>query len=457
MDYRNLYERTPIHRLFVIVALPSTVSMLVSSLYQILDGAFVGHILGAEAFAAINLVMPLVILNFSLADLVGVGSSVPIALRLGEKDERAASNLFSSACLLIVLLGVAIGGALFFLAEPLLRLMGAEAPLVEGAARYLRVYAASAPLTTIVFAVDNYLRICGKVHFSMVVNILMSIISICLEFLFLYVFRWGIGSAALATCSGMFLCALIALWPFWRGRLPLRFTRPKLDRETLRSILANGAPSFLNNMAGRIPSIAINILLLRLGGAPAVAAYGVLMYVDSIFQPILYGLCDSVQPAIGYNCGAGNYLRVDAIRRHCFAICGALSALMCLALFRARDGLVALFVQTEEAALLALSAQALTLFAFAYLTRWVAMVAQSYLSALGKAGAATLLSLSVALIFPLMALAALRPLGLNGIWLNMPVSCLLAAVLSVALLHATRRRAPACPQAVEPKVAADPE
>ena len=440
MDYQTLYERTPVNRLFAIVALPSTVSMLVSSLYQVLDGAFVGRILGAEAFAAINLAMPLVIINFALADLIGVGSSVPIAIRLGERDEAAASNLFSSACLLIALLGVAIGGALFLLAEPLLGLMGAGQPLVEGGAQYLRVYALSAPFTTIVFAVDNYLRICGKVRFSMVVNILMSFASIILEFLFLYVFEFGIWGAALATCLGMFLCALIALWPFWRGLLPLRFTRPRLDRGTVRCILANGTPSFLNNTAGRITSIVINVFLLRLGGAPAVAAYGVLMYVDSVFQPVLYGRCDALQPAIGYNHGAGNHRRVDAIRRRCFLICGALSALMTAAVFWGRDALVGLFVQAEEPALLTLSTQALALFAFAYLPRWVAMVAQTYLSALGKAGAATVLSLSVALLFPLLALFALRPLGLSGIWLNMPVSCLMAALLSVGLLCATRRR-----------------
>ena len=114
MEYKTLYEHTSIRRLIIIVALPSAVGMLVSSLYQILDGAFVGHILGAEAFAAINLVMPLVIINFSLADLVGVGSSVPIAHRLGQKDEKTASNIFSSACLLIVLCGLLIGESVRF-------------------------------------------------------------------------------------------------------------------------------------------------------------------------------------------------------------------------------------------------------------------------------------------------------------------------------------------------------
>lgn len=439
MEYKTLYEHTSIRRLIIIVALPSAVGMLVSSLYQILDGAFVGHILGAEAFAAINLVMPLVIINFSLADLVGVGSSVPIAHRLGQKDEKTASNIFSSACLLIVLCGVLIGGALYFWAESILRLMGASDSLVKSSVEYLRVYALSAPVTTIVFAVDNYLRICGKVHFSMAINILMSIICIGLEFLFLFILRMGVGGAALGTCLGMFVCALVAFWPFWRGKTPLKFTRPIMDKKLLRDIFANGLPSFLNNLAGRVPSIVINIFLLRLGGAPAVAAYGVLMYIDSVFQPLLYGLCDSLQPAIGYNYGARQFQRVRAIRNACFIICGILSALMCLAVFWARDSLVRLFVPTTESDLLALCSRAIVLFALAYLTRWVAMVAQSYLSALGKAGSATLLSVATALVFPLLALLLLAPLGLDGVWLNMPLSCLLAAALSLLLVARTRR------------------
>ncbi len=440
MEYKTLYEHTSIRRLIILAALPSAIGMLVSSLYQILDGAFVGHILGAEAFAAINLVMPLVIINFSLADLVGVGSSVPIAHRLGQKDEKTASNIFSSACLLIVLFGVLIGAALYFLAPPILRLMGAGDSLIRGSVEYLRVYALSAPITTIVFAVDNYLRICGKVHFSMAINILMSIICIGLEFLFLSVLGMGVGGAALGTCLGMFVCALIAFWPFWRGKMPLKFTRPRMNKNLLRDIFANGLPSFLNNLAGRVPSIIINVFLLRLGGAPAVAAYGVLMYIDSVFQPILYGLCDSLQPAIGYNYGARQFQRVRAIRNACFMICGILSALMLIAVFCARDGLVSLFVPPGETALRALCSRALILFALAYLTRWVAMVAQSYLSALGQAGPATLLSVATALVFPLLALFCLAPLGLDGIWLNMPLSCLFAAALSLLFIARARRK-----------------
>lgn len=434
MDYKTLFEKTSPTKLFAIAAIPGVIGMLASALYQIIDGAFVGHILGAEAFAALNLVMPLVIINFAVADLIGVGSAVPIAIKLGEKNIKTASNIFTSACLLIVGSGFLFGLFLFIFAEAFVRMLGADGQLLTMSTQYLRVYAAFSPVTTIVFAMDNYLRICGKIRFSMVLNILMSVSSALFEFLFLYVFRFGIWGAALATCLGMFLCAILAFIPFIRGSLQLRFGRPRLTKNVVVSIFTNGAPSFLNNVAGRITSIIMNIMLLRLGGPTAISAYGILMYADAFVQPILYGLCDSLQPAVGYNWGARNYKRVKAIEKRCFSVSAALSIFMFIIMFFAPTALTSIFVKPEETELITMSIHALSLFAFAYLTRWLAFATQSYMSAVGKAKYAAALSVSTAFVFPLMLILALRFLELDGLWLNYPLTSLLSALLAVVVL-----------------------
>lgn len=434
MDYKQLYEKTSTTKLFAIVAIPGIISMLVSALYQVIDGVIVGQILGSTAFAAVNLVMPLVVINFSIADLIGVGSAVPIAIRLGEKDEKAASSIFSSACLMIIVLGAVLGTVLFIFAEDFIRLMGADEQIVVMSAQYLRVYAISSPFTTIMFAVDNYLRICGKVRYSLMLNVLLSVISAVLEIVFLLVFNMGIVGASLSTCIGMFICAVLGFLPFLRGKMQLRFVKPQFDRAVLSSIFVNGAPSFLNNIAGRVTSIAMNVLLLRLGGATAVSAYGVLMYADGLVLPVLYGLSDSLQPAVGYNYGAKNYSRIRAIERRVFGISCVLSVVMTAVMLIFKEPIVSIFVKAEDTVLIAMSVHALSLFAFSYLTRWISLATQSYMSAVGKAGYATTISLSMAFIFPILILFALSPLGLDGIWLNMPITCLLAAILSVVLL-----------------------
>ncbi|HJD25830.1 MAG TPA: MATE family efflux transporter, partial [Candidatus Blautia intestinipullorum] len=217
MDSKTLFTKIPVLKLFFIASVPGAVSMLASALYQLIDGILVGQVLGDTPFAALNLAMPFVIINFSLADLIGVGSAVPISISLGRKEEKEADNYFTCACLMIVAAGVLIGAVLFLLAVPLLKLMGAEGELLKLSVQYLRVYALCAPVTTIIFAVDNYLRICGKIRASMLLNIFMSLLTAVLEFVFLYIFRWGIWGAGLATCSGMFICTLIAFYPFFRG------------------------------------------------------------------------------------------------------------------------------------------------------------------------------------------------------------------------------------------------
>ena len=217
MESTALFAKTPPLKLFAIAALPGSVSMLASALYQLLDGAFVGRLLGETAFAALNLAMPFVIINFSLADLIGVGSSVHISVCLGRKNEREAYNIFTCACLMIVGAGVLVGGILFAAAPLLIGFMGAEGDFAAMAIQYMRVYALCSPLTTIIFAVDNYLRICGKIRMSMWLNILMSILTGLLEFTLLVVLDCGIWAAALASSLGMILCVLVALIPFARS------------------------------------------------------------------------------------------------------------------------------------------------------------------------------------------------------------------------------------------------
>ena len=439
MEPRTLFGETPPIKLFFTASLPGAVSMLASALYQLLDGMMVGQILGETPFAALNLAMPFVIINFALADLIGVGSSVPIAMNLGKKKEEEANNIFSCACLMIFAAGVVIGALLYAGAPLLMRLMRAEGQLLSDAVSYLRVYALCSPLTTIVFAMDNYLRICGKIRFSMFLNILMSVIIAGLEFIFLYYFRFGIWSAALATCIGMAACALAALLRFPGGRLQLRFRKPRFSKNMIKQIISCGSPNFLNNIAGRITSILLNTILLRVGGQTAVSVYGILMYVEGFIQPLLYGMCDSLQPAVSFNWGAGDLKRVKAIERCCFTASAIVSLVSALVIFVFPGQLAVIFIGETASSYFAMAVTALRLFALTYLTRWFSFAVQSYMLAVGNAAGATLISLSAALLFPVILIVSLWPFGLTGIWLNFAGTSLLAGVLAAFVMTRFQR------------------
>ena len=434
MESKTLFAKTPPVKLFFIASFPGAVSMLASALYQLLDGMMVGQILGETPFAALNLAMPFVIINFSLADLIGVGASVPIAMNLGKKKDEEANNIFSCACLMIVVAGAVIGALLYAAAPFLMRLLGAEGRLLSDAVSYMRVYALCSPVTTIVFAMDNYLRICGKIRFSMFLNICMSALIAGLEFIFLYYFRFGVWGAALATCLGMAASALVALSRFTGGRLQLKFRKPRFSAAMIRQIIACGSPNFLNNIAGRVTSILLNTILLRVGGSTAVSVYGILMYAEGFIQPLLYGMCDSLQPAVSFNWGAGDRKRVAAIERCCFTASAVVSLASAAVLFLFPGQLAVIFIGETASTYYAMAVGALQLFALTYLIRWFSFAVQSYMLAVGNATGAALISLSFALLFPVILILALWPLGLTGIWLNFGGNSLLTGILAAIVL-----------------------
>ena len=266
MDSRALYLDTKPGRLFMKTAVPGAVSMLASSLYQIFDSIFVGKFIGTTAFAALGLAFPLIIINFALSDLVGIGSSVPISIMLGRKDDDEANNYFSCAALLIVLTGIFSGSLMFLGAPAYMRMMGADGELLAVGVRYIRLYALFSPFVPMLFSLDNFLRVAGRPNASMVMNIAMSIGTVVLESALILGLDMGIDGAALGACSAMSLCVIGGMSLFARGKMQMKFVRPRFSREMLGQIYKNGLPVFLTNVAGRVFSMVVNVLLLRFGG-----------------------------------------------------------------------------------------------------------------------------------------------------------------------------------------------
>lgn len=431
----DLFVRTSPGRLFLKASVPGAIGMLASAMYQTLDGVFVGNLLGDTSFAALNLAMPFVIINFAIADLIGVGSAVPISIALGEGRKKDADRIFTLSCILIVVLGAAMGAFLFMMAPVFMRLMGAEGKFASDAVAYLRTYAMMSPLSTMVFASDNYLRICGRIRTSMGLNIFMSIFCGVFEFFLLGICGFGIWAAAFASCTGMIITAFLSLLPFFRGKLALGFVRPVFSLRIIEKIVACGLPSFLNNIAGRLTSIIMNIMLVRYGGEAAVSVYGVLMYADGIVFPIMYGSCDSLQPAIGYNWGAGYPSRVRSIEKLCYSVAASICMAAFLICFLNPEGILSAFIAGEVPAY---APFAVTVFAFTYLTRWISFSTQSFMLALERSRYAAVISVSMAFVFPVALLFAMQGLGLTGIWLNFPLTSLLGALLSVFVLSRER-------------------
>ena len=442
MKTEEMYASMNPWRLFFKVATPGMISMFAMSVYTIFEGIFIGQTLGEGAFAAINIAMPLVMINFSLSDLIGVGASVPISIALGQDDKETANNVFSCSVLMIFISAILMGSVMIFAAEPLSRLMGAEGELLVTSVRYLRTCALLGPFATIFFAMDNYLKISGYVKTSMAINIGSNLLTLGLLTVFLLGLQMDVVGSALAVSIAMSLCSFVALIPFLRGKTLLKFTKPRFHLGMFKQIAACGSPVFLNNVAGRVTSILMNISLMTLGviefgeggGTTAVAVYAVLMYASDLCWPLLYGISDSLAPAIGFNWGAANYGRVKKIVR-CGFIGTAVVGLCSTSLLFFFPGTIAsLFIKAEEAHLMGIVTPAIRLFCLAYIFRWVGVMTQSFFSAIEKPALATVMSVSIALVFPVLMLGALWNLGLDGIWLNFFGANALLAILAAVLL-----------------------
>ena len=285
------------------------------------------------------------------------------------------------------------------------------------------------------FALDNYLRICGRVRYSMGINVFTSLVNIVLDALFLIVFRWGVAGAALASCIGMALGTVLGLLPFLRKKLPLRFVRGRVPLHQLAALLANGSSEFFSSIAGSVLMVILNSVLLHLAGTPAVSAFSIVMYVDSIVGALLFGMADSMQPAISYNYGAGSRTRMFALEKRVLTAAAAISLAVLVWMQLGGEQVIPLFLKEEDSALLDMTLRAMELFSLSYLLGWVSTCLSSFFTALNRPGLSLVLAFSRTLVFPLLSLLVLPgALGLDGVWLISTSTGVLTAILSLLFL-----------------------
>lgn len=434
-----IFENLHPTKLFIKCAVPAALSMIFSGLYSIADGIFVGRCIGSDALAAVNLVMPLIAISFALAELIAVGSSVQLAILLGQKEHELANRTFSVCIKVILSISVFIGLVFFFLCKPMLILMGAKGNALQYSIEYIRVYAIFAPLVIVYFAVDNYLRICGKQNYSMILNIVTAVSNIVLDFLLIVIWKQGVWAAAFASCISISFGTVMAFLPFLRKELELKFVKGWIPVKQFVQLAANGSSEFFANIAGSVFAFILNIVLLSIGGATAVAAMSVVMYVESLAAALIYGMVDSMQPAISYCKGAGLKKRVYALEKRVLIFAAIFSVITCLILRYCGVWVVPFFVKPGDTELLTLSIQAMSLYALSYLVNWIDGCLSGFLTALGEAGRSFIVSIAGTLIFPLVGLAVLVPsMGLNGVCLMPLFSGIISSILATILVVTIR-------------------
>ncbi|MCI8513428.1 MAG: MATE family efflux transporter [Lachnospiraceae bacterium] len=432
----EIFRTLPPTKLFFRCAVPSVITMIFSSLYQMADGVFVGRFIGQDALAAINIIMPIIMMVFAFSNMIATGSSVNISILLGEGKREEASRVFTFSVKIIIFISCVLGVLGLIFAKPFICLIfpGASEMSILYGVEYLRIYALFSPLLLVYFAADNYLRVCGKEKLSMDINVATQMVNVVLDIIFIVFLGQGIWAAAFTSCLAMAIGSVITLLLFRNKRLDIYYTHSKIKTSEFVHILANGSSEFFNNISMFVMSAVLNLFLLKYGGTTAVAAFSVVMYVDSIVGMLNFGMCDALQPAISYCYGAGLLDRVRAILKR--VLCSVIITSLFAFMFMLYSGTFAvkLFIKPDDTELLEVSRVAIKLFSFSYLVGWIDMCFSSFFTALDKPVCSFTVAFFGTLIFPILFLFILSSIwDLDGIWLMPAISGMASAILTLIL------------------------
>ena len=435
------FETVKVNTVFMKLAIPNLFSMVFSSIYMMADGVFVGRYIGSSALAAVNLVMPILMIIFALGDMIAVGSSVKISIALGEKHEDKARRLFTASLCSIGTISIVlmILGSIF--AKSIIFTIVKDTQLAMLAYQYARVLILALPFIMPMFALDNYLRNCGKAKFSMVMNIGVSVFNIFLDWLFIAKMGRGIEYAAIATGLSMGIGTIVALTPFVFKKVTLYFTAPKISFRDFHGIVYNGSSEFFNNIAGSVMATIVNMLLLRMGGTNAVAAYGIVMYIDTFLIAMLYGILDSVQPAVSYNLGAKNEKRINSFFKISCSTASAISVIcMSIMLFFSTQ-LASLFIRDSTPEIINITQNAIILFAPSYLFTWFNMVSSSFLTSYDKPKESLIIMGFRSIIFPLITLVIAPQIwDINGIFVTPTIASGLTFLVAIFIWNKAKKQ-----------------
>ncbi len=419
--------------------LPSIVMMIFTSIYGVVDGLFVSNYVGKTAFAAVNLVMPLLMMLSALGFMMGTGGSAIVAKTLGQGDKERANRYFSMMVYVTVVGGVVLTVLGLVFLRPIVTALGAEGEMIGECLIYGRISLASLTFFMVQNVFQSFFVAAEKPHLGLGVMVAAGVTNMVLDYLFIAILGWGIAGAAAATAAGETVGGIVPLIYFFRKNTSLlRLTKTKIKGKILLKACTNGSSELMTNLSMSLVNMLYNVQLMRLAGEDGVAAYGVIMYVNFIFLATFIGYSIGSAPIVGYHFGAQNHYELKNLFQKSLRLIGGWGGLLMLLAF-ALSGPLAQFFVGYDAELLAMTSHGLRLYALAFLVSGFNIYGSAFFTALNNGLVSAVISFLRTLVFQMAAVLILpRLLGLNGIWLAVLVAELLA--LGVTLQFFIRKK-----------------
>lgn len=424
------------YRLLMRFVLPSIIMMTISSVYGIVDGFFVSNFIGERQFTALNFIMPVVMILGGLGFIVGTGGSALVAKIMGEGNQKKANQVFSMLIYVTVFGGLILSvlGILFM--RPIAILIGAEEHFLEDCVVYARVLLIGNTAFMLQNAFQSFLVVAERPKFGLIISISSGVTNMLFDFLFIYLFQWGLAGAAAATVLGQIVGGGVPLGFFLskNNGSPLHLGRFYFNFKELWQTINNGISEFVSNISASVVGMIYNAQLLRYAGEAGVSAYGVLMYLNFIFLGFFFGYSVGVSPIISFHYGAGNNREVRGLLKKSITITGIAAVSMTLIAVAFARPLSLIFVSYNKD-LLNMTVRAMTLYATSFLLFGFNVFTSSFFTALNNGLLSAVISISRTFVLQCGAVLLL-PLfwDVDGIWLAVTVAESLTLILSIVLV-----------------------
>lgn len=422
-------------------AIPSVISMLVGALYNIVDQFFIGHSVGMLGNAATNVAFPLCTLCTAVALLFGVGGAANFSLHLGAKREKDAAQAVGNSSVLLILIGILISAVVLIFMNPLMRLFGATAEVLDYALVYTKITAFGFPFLILTTGGSSLIRADGSPRYSMVCTLAGAIINTVLDPLFIFVFQMGMAGAAYATIIGQIVSAILVVIYFFRFKsIRLQKQNFRLRAKVCGRIASLGTSQCFNQIAMMIVQIVMNNTMTHYGAQSVygseipLACSGIIAKVSMIFFSFVIGISQGLQPIVGYNYGAKKYDRVRKTLRLSLGFGTGIAVFFsaCFQIFPRQ--IIGLFGSGSEE-YFAFAERYFHIFLLFLFLDAIQPISSNFFTSIGKATKGVVLSLTRQVIF-LLPLLIILPIffGIDGVMYAGPAADLVAAVLSGVLV-----------------------
>lgn len=410
---------------------PTIFMMIFTSIYGILDGLFVSNLIGSDAFAAVNLILPIVTIGGVFGLMIGTGGGALVSKIIGEGDNKKGNEVFSLLTYLLIILGLIITVIGFIFIEPISIALGAEGVVLEYCILYGRILFISSVPFLLQNSFQSFLVVAEKPNMGLVISVISGVINIVVDIVLITVFDMGIIGVAIGTCIGQVIGGIIPLIYFMKkNKSTLRLVKAKWDFKAIAQSCINGSSEMFVNLSLSLVNMLYNMQLIKLAGIDGVVSYGVIMYITFIFQGIYMGYAIGITPIVGYHYGADNKDELKSLLKKSLVLI-LISSLFLTGLGELSAEMLAKIFVSYDKDLLNMTTIAIRIFSLSYIVCGFNIFASAFFTGLNNGIVSGVISFLRTFVFQTVMIFVLPLLfGVNGIWMAIIFAEILALFIS---------------------------